>query len=65
VIWGDEGDLMALRYGNWKVHFAVQRAEGLRAWQDQLEHLRFPILVNLPGARVVVAPYFSLDLSGS
>jgi len=48
VIWGDEGDLMALRYGNWKVHFAVQRAEGLRAWQDQLEHLRFPILVNLP-----------------
>jgi len=47
VIWGDEGDLMALRYGNWKVHFALQRAEGLRAWQDQLEHLRFPILVNL------------------
>jgi arylsulfatase A-like enzyme len=47
LYWSDEGDLMALRYGNWKIHFAVQRSEGLRAWQDQLERLRFPMLVNL------------------
>ncbi len=25
LYWSDEGDLMALRYGNWKIHFAVQR----------------------------------------
>src|SRR5208283_1390555 len=47
LYWSDEGDLMALRYGNWKVHFAVQRAEGLKAWQQPLESLRFPMLVNL------------------
>ena len=29
LYWSDEGDLMALRYGNWKVHFMEQRAEGL------------------------------------
>ena len=31
LYWGDEGDLIALRYGNWKVHFIEQRgrAEGL------------------------------------
>jgi arylsulfatase len=47
LYWGDEGDLMALRYGNWKVHFAVQRAEGMMAWQEPLVELRFPMLVNL------------------
>jgi len=47
LYWSDEGDLMALRYGHWKIHFAVQRAEGLRAWQEPLESLRFPMLVNL------------------
>ncbi len=47
LYWGDEGDLMAIRYGNWKVHFAIQRSEGLAAWQDPLEELRFPLLVNL------------------
>ena len=38
---------MALRYGNWKVHFAVQRAEGVDAWQEPLAPLKFPMLVNL------------------
>jgi hypothetical protein len=47
IYWGDEGDLMALRYGNWKVHFAVQRAEGLKAWQEPLVELRFPMLFNI------------------
>jgi arylsulfatase len=47
LYWGDEGDLMAIRYGNWKVHFAEQRAEGADAWQDPLTPLRCPKLVNL------------------
>jgi len=47
LYWGDEGDLMALRYGNWKVHFAEQRAEGILAWQEPLVPLRFPKLFNL------------------
>jgi arylsulfatase len=47
MYWGDEGDLMAVRYGNWKVHFAEQRSEGADAWQDPLTPLRCPKLVNL------------------
>ena len=47
IYWSDEGDLMALRYGNWKVHFTVQRAEGMMAWQEPFTPLRFPMLVNL------------------
>ena len=47
LYWSDEGDLFALRYGNWKVHFTVQRAEGFLAWQEPMTALRCPMLVNL------------------
>ena len=47
LYWSDEGDLMALRYGNWKVHFAVQTHEGVEAWKEPLLPLQFPMLVNL------------------
>jgi hypothetical protein len=47
LYWSDEGDLTALRYDNWKIHFAAQRGEGIKAWQEPLESLRFPMLVNL------------------
>jgi arylsulfatase len=47
LYWSDEGDLMALRYGIWKIHFTVQRAEGIKAWQEPFTTLRFPMLVNL------------------
>jgi arylsulfatase A-like enzyme len=47
LYWSDEGSLMAIRYGDWKVHFEVQRAEGLLAWQEPFVELRCPMLVNL------------------
>ena len=47
LYWSDEGELMALRYGNWKVHFAEQRSEGFDSWQDPLVALRFPKLMNV------------------
>ncbi len=44
----DEGDLMGLRYDNWKVAFAVQAAEGtMRVWQQEFEHPRIPFIFNL------------------
>jgi arylsulfatase len=44
----DDGDLMALRYDNWKMHFMEQRMQGtLRIWQEPLVPLRFPKLYNL------------------
>jgi len=60
LYWGDEGDLMALRYGNWKIHFAVQRAEGANAWQEPLVPLRFPMLFNLR-----TDPFEQAEISGS
>ena len=50
---------MALRYGNWKVHFAVQKHEGVDAWQEQLTTLKFPLLVNLRSD-----PFEEADVSG-
>ena len=44
----DDGDLLALRYGNWKVQFKVQDEAGtLRIWQREFENLRMPYLFNL------------------
>jgi arylsulfatase A-like enzyme len=44
----DDGDLMAMRYDNWKIIFMEQRMPGtLRIWQEPLVSLRFPKLFNL------------------
>jgi arylsulfatase len=47
IYWSDDGDMMALRAGNWKVHFVEQRAHGLGVWKDPLVVLRVPTLINL------------------
>jgi arylsulfatase len=47
LYWSDEGDLMAIRYGDWKVHFIEQRAEGVEVWQEPFVSLRLPKLFNL------------------
>jgi arylsulfatase len=44
----DEGDLTALRYGDWKLIFLEQRAETtLQAWAEPWVHLRVPLMINL------------------
>ena len=43
----DDGNLVGLRYNNWKIVFAEQRAHGLDVWQDPFVMLRFPKLFNL------------------
>ena len=40
--WTDDGDLAALRYNNWKIHFIEQRAEGLDVWQEPFVQLAVP-----------------------
>ncbi len=45
--WSDDGDLMALRVGPWKVHFLEQRAHGVGAWAEPFVALRLPLLFNL------------------
>ena len=44
----DDGDLLALRYNNWKAHFAVQDTRGtLELWQTEFRGLRVPYIFNL------------------
>jgi len=44
----DDGDLTALRYDNWKVVFAQQRAEGtMLVWSEPYVMTRIPWLYNL------------------
>jgi arylsulfatase len=44
----DDGDLTALRYGDWKLIFMEQKAVGtLRVWMEPFVPLRVPLMFNL------------------
>jgi len=44
----DEGDLMGLRYNNWKLHFMLQDQAGtMEIWQRDFRGLRMPYIYNL------------------
>ncbi|MFO0810944.1 MAG: arylsulfatase [Gemmataceae bacterium] len=45
---GDEGQIMAIRYDDWKVVFLEQRVESrLQIWAEPFTELRTPLLFNL------------------
>ncbi|TLD43611.1 MAG: Arylsulfatase [Candidatus Jettenia ecosi] len=43
----DDGNLVNLRYNQWKIVFAEQREHGFKVWQEPLATLRVPKLFNL------------------
>jgi arylsulfatase len=43
----DDGSLVALRYNQWKLVFAEQRAHGFDVWQESFVPLRVPRLFNI------------------
>jgi arylsulfatase len=47
LYWTDDGNLAALRYGNWKVLFLEQRAVGFQVWAEPFVPLRAPRITNL------------------
>ncbi len=47
LYWSDDGDLMALRVGDWKTTFLEQRARGAGVWIEPLVPFRVPQLSNL------------------
>lgn len=48
IYFDDDGNLVALRYDNWKVVFMEQRVQGtLRIWAEPFTPLRLPKLFNL------------------
>jgi arylsulfatase len=47
LYWNDDGNLVALRYGDWKAVFAEQRAHSFDVWREPFVQLRVPLLYNL------------------
>ena len=48
IYFSDDGELTAVRFDNWKVIFAEQRATGtLQVWQEPFTMLRVPYFFNL------------------
>ena len=47
MYWSDDGDLMALRVNQWKIHFLEQRGKGEAAWVEPFVRLRVPRLFNI------------------
>jgi arylsulfatase len=48
IYFSDDGDLVALRFDNWKMVFLEQRAKGtLELWAEPFTALRVPKLFNL------------------
>jgi hypothetical protein len=48
VYFSDDGDVLALRFDNWKVVFMEQRVQGtLQVWAEPFVPLRVPKLFNL------------------
>ena len=60
LYWSDDGDMMALRFKNWKAVFAEQTAEGFEVWRRPLEKLRLPLILNLRSDPFERAPIDSI-----
>jgi arylsulfatase len=47
IYWTDDGNVAALRYGDWKATFLRQDSHGMHVWLEPFTALRAPILTNL------------------
>ena len=47
MYFSDDGDVMAVRVGDYKFNLAVQRANRMQAWAEPLVKLRVPLIYNL------------------
>lgn len=57
----DDGDLIGLRYDNWKFVFAEQRVQGtMQIWAEPFVHLRVPKIFNLR-----MDPYERADITSN
>ena len=57
----DDGSLVGLRYNQWKLVFAEQRAHGFEVWQQPFVTLRLPKLFNLRSDPFESADHESMD----
>ena len=47
LYWSDDGDMLALRFNEWKVVFREQRAHGFGVWEEPFVELRAPGMYQL------------------
>jgi arylsulfatase len=47
LYWSDDGDLVAIRAGHWKMVFSEQRATRIGVWREPFSQMRVPKLFNL------------------
>jgi arylsulfatase len=59
--WNDDGSLVALRYNQWKLVFAEQRAHGFDVWEQPFVTLRLPKLFNLRSDPFETADHEGMD----
>jgi arylsulfatase len=59
----DDGSLVGLRYDNWKIVFAEQRAEGFNVWSEPFVSLRVPKIFNLRSDPFEKADLVGMDYS--
>jgi arylsulfatase A-like enzyme len=57
----DDGSLVALRFDQWKIVFAEQRAHGLDVWEEPFVPLRLPKLFNLRSDPFETADHEGMD----
>ncbi len=57
----DDGSLVGLRYNQWKLVFAEQRAHGFDVWQEPFVTLRLPKLFNLRSDPFETADHEGMD----
>ncbi len=57
----DDGALVALRYNQWKIIFAEQRAHGFDVWQEPFVELRLPKLFNIRSDPFETADHEGMD----
>jgi len=43
----DDGEVMAVRMGDWKLVLGEQKANQMRVWMEPLDKLRVPLIFNL------------------
>jgi hypothetical protein len=47
MYFSDDGDVLAVRIGDFKFHLAQQRAQTFRQWSEPFVKLRLPYIMNL------------------
>jgi arylsulfatase len=43
----DDGNLLAMRYQRWKLHFSIQEHHGFEVWSRGFTNLRVPLIIDI------------------